>query len=1377
MSKRFFPRKDLCGDFEFLNHIENLTDFQNHSFNRFLQKEIPMEFRENIGLEKIFRSFFPIIHTKSNIRIDYFGYKISDSKYSDSECMFRMSSYAGSLVTFLRVQNLNTNEFKDIQCCLGEMPLITSRGSFIVNGNERVFCAQIHKCPGVVFLNEQQSSSKNTYCTAKIYPHTGSWLHFSIEKGIIYVSIDKKRKFHATTLLLCFPEIMNEEESYYGMDAAKLLDHFNEKTEIVFDGKYWNIAFDGSKFKKTNISHDVYINDELVCKAEERISEDLQRFSGIVQIPINGIDSFYIAEDIFNEETGEIFIEIGTKIQLDQIEILKTRKKIKIFVINDFNFPYVLKTWNDARITTTDKALECWATSMKIGLHYGVIGLSQIFQTRFFNKKYYDLEKFGRKRLNSIFGVEKEEHHLTLDDIINTLKQLIQFQEGKRPADDLDSFVNKRVKSVGEILESFFRLGMIKFEKNVRDRVYSFDMENQNNIVDIFNLRIALYPVLDSFYKVSQAFDNTNYLSSIVHPRKIAVGHQGTSGNPPERVSETVRDVNASKFGRVCPTQTPEGKKIGLLEHLAIYARIDQEGFITTPYHPVKNGIIEEKILFLNAFEEKNKIIASGLDFEKKMIDGVERLVAKTEYIVCRCNGETVFFHKDLISFVDIAQNQIFSISSSLIPFVGHNDSYRVLSAANMNCQSVPLVKKESPVVGTGMESVLCEKILAKRSGKVLLVDCKRIVIETDDLSVDTYELLVNKRTNTDTEITQKPVVSVGDYIRENELIADGFTTCGGELANGTNLLIAYISNANCYEDAFVISDKLLKEDRLTSTNIQILECNVRETRFGPEKNTRDVPNIPSEHLMKLDEYGIVRIGVEVQGGDIIVGKITPAGSEVTVSSEQKLLHLIFGEKASESTDSSLRVPNGVEGTIIDVQILDRKGVEKDGRTILQIKQTMDNLRKLANEQLSILQRSTIRKLNSLLAKTTINSNFHSIQKGEVYQIKEDEDLDNNLVEKIPVSNTVKDQMRPIVEKYFLEVQNINNERNKKNAELQNGYDLQDGVLKTIRVFVAKMRKIEPGDKLCGRHGNKGVVSTIIPECDMPFVLLDDGKGRKKAVSVDILINPLGLAARMNIAQILETLVGYLSFLLKQSLINSLNVINEKNSKRTKEMFDGLKEILRKINGNVINGFGNLEKLNEDELLEVANSFVQNGIKFRVAQFHEFDIQAFKELLREVGGETEGKVEMFDGKTGEKFENKVLFGYQFILKLCHMVTAKMHARSVGPYSLVTLQPLGGKARRGGQRFGEMEVWALEANGAAYTCMELSVKSDDPVGRKNVFSQLSKGRNYSLIVMNYGKSNCVMGNFKLLVFELRAAGFDMRLYNDNDEEVKLIRGEK
>lgn len=1429
-------RKSMNEDFDFTAFQPEVFDIHKKSFEEFLQLNIDPKKRENKGLEKIFQSFFPIFHQKSKLTIEYCGYEILEPRYTISECVKMGITYGAALKILVRSVSQN-GDTKETISTIGEIPMITPDGTFIINGHERVFVGQIQKCPGILFEQEVDSSSMKKIFFGKIYPETGSWFHIQLrpEKSLLQVSVDKRKKFSITSLMLCYTQKLELSNNFdQDIDVKDILDQFNKRNLAVWENGHWRVPFNKDNYTTAKLPFNIKIDNEIIARKGETISEEI--YSRIQKdyclLSNSDLVGVHIAEDIFDKDTGEIFIEIAKPLTDSQLESLKEKKSFYFYVIDDENPDYIINSLISEDIYTREEAIDEWARSIKVGTHYGSISLARMFTTRLINPKYYNLGK-GRKRMNAALGLSqvKNLNYPDLEDIILICKELIKVQQGKKEIDDIDSLVNKNFVSLSGIMESLFRTGMINFEKNVRDR-YSFDVKD-GRFSDVFNFRICIYPVLDGFYKLSQMLDDTNLLAILVQKRKLTSKPVGS--NKESRASSNLRNTNGSKFGRICPTQTPEGKNIGLVEHLTPYANINEDGFIQTPYHKVKDGIATSEVVYISSIEERNKVISYKKYYKEEIIDGEKCYILDSDYefVVARKDNNLTFFHYKEVDFIDVAPNQIFSSSCSLIPFAGHCDPYRTLAAANMNVQALPLIELEAPYVSTGMDDHFGQKIRAKKSGIVSFVDCHRIIIETGEIEdpAHIYYLTTNKKTNSETVIDHKPLVDIGDEVIEGQTIADGFTTYKGELALGKNLLVAYISNSMVYEDAILASESLLHNDALSAKTIQCFECVVRDTRFGQEKNTRDIPGVSNNALINLDEFGIIRLGARVNGGDIAVGKITPVAADSNVqSSEKKLYNMIFGEKASDCTDNSLRFPIGTEGIVTDVQILTRKGMQKDDRALLYEKMEEDKVLKEFNEKLDIITSVTKKNLYSFLQNEKIKSDFvvrtqvpenlddmlafdekvnqaveeakkqiqapkkrgkqpaqpdlhkkidqllepRILKKGEDFSLSWENfnSMSFSEIKKIPIEN--KKKLESIISSYE---KNINDIKEQKETRLKliPNYEMQDGVLKVIRVFVSTKRRIESGDKLCARYGNKGVISDLWPQADMPYqkikTVMPDGTERIVHKSADIIINPLGLISRMNLGQVFETTFGHaINYFQTQLDIIVKHCKRVGGKENFKFLIDQLKKIINKADLHLFNLKGEIDNLKENELISLGEYFIKEGISLKFTQFRELPKEQISEILLSLTGSSESKTEFYDGRTGEKLYGKVLCGYQYIERLIHLVSLKHHARSVGPYNLNNLQPTGGKARGGGQRFGEMEVWSTEAHGAAFFTFEtLTAKSDEFKERNQLFSKLTKGSPYS-ITLDYSHKK-KSSSFSRLSAHLLSAS--LKLWMDINEKGNKI----
>lgn len=1284
--------------------FSKLSDIAQKSFHDFFQPNI--ENRENKGLEKLFRTFFPITQERGNIRIDYQRYVLFEPELTPSECSSRGTDYAATIKVYLIITNLNTGEVIERCNSMGRVYWLTEQGTFIINGHERIYINQLQRCPGVVMLKQQEDSNNNKY-ELKISPDVGSWIYIFFEKKTFWVSIDKRKKIPLFDFLLSFPKSYSLNAEYdYGNDLKDILDEFYTTTDIIYSGSLWQLPVNGDLYTQS----DLYLNGEFYAAKHTNIT-----YNGILQIKPEDLKNYYLGDDIL-ATNGKVLAQVGSIIN---VEIHKISEKIKIFNVTKDMPEYIL---NSIEETTRDRTLMSVMFSLKIGLHYGVNGFSKIFAGRFFDSKYYDLSDVGRKQLNILLGLKETLNHLTINDIIASVKRLMTLVLGKAEEDDIDSLKNKKVYTLGQLLESLFRAGFVKFYKNVLNRPINTDIFLPNSQVHLSNtlhLRLILFPLNDRIWTDWVAYDNTNYISSSVQKLLLVQKRNGADAHTIKKV----RNINPSFIPHIDPGQTSEGKNTGLKLHRSHVSIVNNDGFLAAPYYVVENGKITEKVEYLSTLEEENKVIAFMENFIEKNGEltymNPNNLAEKDLYLKCRLNGHIDFFNMKQVNYVDVKLNQICSFASSLIPFVGNNYVYRNMVAANMLSQSVPPYLPKSPFVGTGMEEELSHKIVSPFDGIVKLVDCKRIVIESED-EVKSIKLIVNKNTNGNTTILHRPLVSIGDEVKKHEIIADGESSHRGSLALGNNLLVAMMCSKYNYEDACYTS---------TATNAKfetfiqhVFTCEMRSDKYGNEKITNDIPGV--KDVKNLNEEGIIKEGSRVKPNDILVGKLTPYGTNSdNRTSEQKLLDLIFSDTSAEYRDTSLRMPHGLEGIVVKVEIFTRVGVAQNASGIIQNKKAIGLKSKEVNEQKLLLENTLRNKLYQRVNKRYTKDQF--------------EKLDIDVLQK---------EFPELWMPYLEQVKKIDHEFEEHLKVMKNGYNLQDDVLRLIKVYVNIKRGVESGDKLCGRHGNKGVVSYVAPVCDMPYL--------KDGTPVDLLISPLGVMSRMNVGQILETTVGSVVYHLRKKIENEVKQNNI-----------DLK-LLRKL---VWQAYGDSrvnKDLTDENLLEMAWDIVHNGIYVAIEQFKNLTQDDWKHLLEIAGIDESGKIDLYDGKTGEKFKTKALVGYQFILRLHHFVSDKIHARSIGPYSLVNQQPLGGRAQFGGQRLGEMEVWAFEGYGASFALQEsLGMKSDDTVMRQIGYSSLQKGNNISLFT-NQDKA-AYTASFHLLTKELMSAGFELKVTSDDE----------
>ncbi|WWP00424.1 MAG: DNA-directed RNA polymerase subunit beta [Candidatus Dasytiphilus stammeri] len=1320
--------------------VPYLLSIQLESFQKFIERDPDGQY----GLESAFRSVFPIKNYTGNSELQYISYRLANPTFNVQECQMRGLTYSASLRVKLRLIIFNREDpenfikhVEEQEVYMGDLPLMTENGTFVINGTERVVVSQLHRSPGVFFDSDKgknNSSGKILY-NARIIPYRGSWLDFEFDqRDHLFVRIDRRRKLPATILL----RAMNST-------TEEILDIFFEK--VVFKIKNNNqleMELVPQRLLGEMASFDIDFNGTVYIEKGRRITSRHIRLlekSGLknIKVPYEYLIGKVIARNYINENTGEMICMANTEISLDLLQKLTTSgiQSIETIFTNDLDHgAYISETLRiDPSIDRISAILEIYRM-MRPGEPPTRESAEMLFTNLFFSEERYDLSAVGRMKLNRSLNKESVEGLgiISKDDIIEVLQKLISIRNGKGEIDDIDHLGNRRIRSVGEMVDNQFRSGLMRVERAVKERLSLGDIDNIMP-QDMINAKPISAALKDFFCssQLSQFMDQNNPLSEITHKRRISA--LGPGGLTRERAGFEVRDVHPTHYGRVCPIETPEGPNIGLINSLAVYAQINEYGFLETPYRKVNNGVVTDEINYLSAIEEGSYVIAqanTNLDSNGRFAD---------ELVICRNRGESSLFSCDKIDYMDVATQQIVSVGASLIPFLEHDDANRALMGANMQRQAVPTLRAEKPLVGTGMERTVAidsgVTAIAKRSGIVQYVDASRIVIKVKEheiyhgeTGIDIYNLTKYTRSNQNTCINQTPCVSLGDEIERGDVLADGPATDMGELALGQNMRVAFMPwHGYNFEDSILISERVVQDDRFTTIHIQELSCVSRDTKLGAEEITADIPNVGEAALSKLDEAGIVYIGAEVYGGDILVGKVTPKG-ETQLTPEEKLLRAIFGEKASDVKDSSLRVPNGVSGTVIDVQVFTRDGVTKDKRALEIEEILLKKAQKDLIEELQILESGISRRINELLIACGIpTKNLSKLDRTNWLDIIL-EDLEKNKELKQWVKQF--DDIRKEFEEKFEE----------KRRKITQGDDLAPGILKIVKVYLAVKRQIQPGDKMAGRHGNKGVISKINPVEDMPY----DENG----IPVDIVLNPLGVPSRMNIGQILETHLGM-----------AANGIGEQINTMLKQQLPItlLRNFIQKAYdlGRNIRNTVDLSKFSDEEFLVLADN-LKKGMPIATPVFDGAKELEIKEMLKLVDLPTSGQIVLFDGRTGEQFERPVTVGYMYMLKLNHLVDDKMHARSTGSYSLVTQQPLGGKAQFGGQRFGEMEVWALEAYGAAYTLQEmLTVKSDDVNGRTNIYKNIVDGNNQ----MEPGMPE----SFNVLLKEIRSLGINIELEDE------------
>ncbi len=1335
--------------------MPNLIEVQKASYDQFLLVKEPVGGRPDEGLQAVFKSVFPISDFSNTSMLEFVKYEFEAPKYDVDECRQRGMTYAAPLKVTLRLivfdidEETGAKSVKDIKeqdVYMGDIPLMTNNGTFIVNGTERVIVSQMHRSPGVFFDHDKGKthSSGKLLFAARIIPYRGSWLDIEFDaKDIVYARIDRRRKIPVTSLLYAL-----------GMDAEEILNTFYRKIVYKRQKDGWRVPFDATRFRGYKAINDLVDADsgKVVLEAGKKLTVRSAR-----QLAEKGLKALrmtdqelvghYIGEDLVNPKTGEIYAEAGEEITEKTLKALNEAgyKELPVLDIDHVNVgAYIRNTLTVDKNMTREDALFDIYRVMRPGEPPTLDTAQSMFNSLFFDPERYDLSAVGRVKMNMRLDLDAPDTMRVLrkEDIIAVIRTLVDLRDGKGEIDDIDHLGNRRVRSVGELMENQYRIGLLRMERAIKERMSSVDIDTVMP-QDLINAKPAAAAVREFFgsSQLSQFMDQTNPLSEITHKRRLSA--LGPGGLTRERAGFEVRDVHPTHYGRICPIETPEGPNIGLINSLATYARVNKYGFVETPYRKVKDGRVTDEVIYLSAMEEGRYTVAQA----NAPIDNRGRFTE--DLIVCRHAGDVQMIAPDKVDFMDVSPKQLVSVAAALIPFLENDDANRALMGSNMQRQAVPLVRAEAPFVGTGMEGVVARdsgaSIAARRTGVVDQVDATRIVVRATEEAdptkpgVDIYRLMKFQRSNQNTCINQRPLVKVGDQVKKGDIIADGPSTELGELALGRNVLVAFMPwNGYNFEDSILLSERIVKDDVFSSIHIEEFEVMARDTKLGPEEITRDIPNVSEEALKNLDEAGIVYIGAEVRAGDILCGKITPKG-ESPMTPEEKLLRAIFGEKASDVRDTSLRVPPGVQGTVVEVRVFNRHGVEKDERALAIEREEIERLAKDRDDEQAILDRNVYGRLAEMLE----GRQGIAGPKG----FKKDSKITRAVLEEYPRSQWW--QFASPNDKLMAEIEAIRKQydESKKGLEqrfldkvekLQRGDELPPGVMKMVKVFVAVKRKIQPGDKMAGRHGNKGVVSRIVPVEDMPF--LEDG------TQVDIVLNPLGVPSRMNVGQILETHLGWACAGLGLRIGQAVDLYNAKHDTRP------LKDILKKIYGDD----ETIKSLGEKDLVELGNN-LRHGVPIATPVFDGAKEADIEHMLDLAGLDHSGQVTLFDGRTGESFDRKVTVGYIYMLKLHHLVDDKIHARSIGPYSLVTQQPLGGKAQFGGQRFGEMEVWALEAYGAAYTLQEmLTVKSDDVAGRTKVYEAIVRGDD----TFEAG----IPESFNVLVKEMRSLSLNVDLHN-------------
>lgn len=1338
--------------------IPHLISLQQDSYKKFLQLNVnPLE-RKNIGIQSVFNSFFPVSDSAGKVTVEFISYNLKQPRFESSECLSAGKTFSSALSANLRLilwhqeEGSDVKEIKSIkeqEVYFCEIPLMTESGSFIFNGAERVIVSQMRRAPGVFFDSENAKVSGTKSYTAKIIPHIGSWLDFEFDgKDILHFRIDKKRKIPAVTLLRAI-----------GLTSENIITNFYGSYDAFISKKGWAINFDQALFNSKKIPYDLISSNtgEVIVKEGTKINRKLieklsaEKFESYL-LTDEALLGFVYAQDLIESETGELLLEAGSIVTAESLEILQKLNFKSVKIINPSKSdigPYIYNTLIvDKNVTQKDALFDIYK-AVRLG---EVPSSNEIaksyFDNLFFNDTRYNLSDVGRMKMNHRLGldVSNQSLYLTANDVEHTIKILSKIKHNDLKTDDIDNLANRRVRAVGELIENQMRIGMTRVEKSILEKINSVESDTLMPQA-VINSKPLITAVKDFFAtsQLSQFMDQTNPLADITHKRRLSA--LGPGGLTRERAGFEVRDVHPTHYGRICPIETPEGQNIGLINSLATYARVNDFGFIETPYRKVINGKITSEVQYLSAINEVNFSIApSNISID-------ENGLIKDELVTCRRNGEFIMMTPDKIDYIDVSTKQIVSVATTLIPFLENDDANRALMGSNMQRQAVPLLRPDAPLVGTGMESIIASDsgatIKAKNSGIVKFVDSSKIIIEYHDEDeinkIDICKLNKYVRTNQDTCINQRPTVEVGEFVHKGQIISDGHSISNGEIALGKNVRVAFMPwNGYNFEDSIIISEKLIADDTFTSIHIEELEVVARDTRLGPEEITRDIPNVSEEVLTKLDEEGIIHIGAEVIAGDILVGKTTPK-SESPMTPEEKLLKVIFGEKAADVKDSSLYVPTGVSGTVVDVRVFLRKGIEKDERSIYIEMQQIEELSKAKNLRVQFLDNSCKDSLVKIYENQKISNSIDKIKSGTRLDSEFLASLSKAQLSKIVIddSNSM-DKAEKIIKSNSTLIAEIEAEFSEKVARIKAGEELGQGILKIVKVYIATKYRLQPGDKMAGRHGNKGVVSKIAPIEDMPFS--EDGE------PVDIVLNPLGVPSRMNVGQILETHLGLASKELGKKIAKLL----DEASIQKAEYVKNIRQLLNKIYNND-EELKQINSLSENELIKFAHN-LKNGVPFATGIFEGAKEQYISNLLDIAEVNNSGQIQLFDGKTGNKFDRKVTVGYIYMLKLHHLVDDKIHARSIGPYSLITQQPLGGKSHFGGQRFGEMECWALQAYGAAYTLQEmLTVKSDDVVGRIKIYESIIQGN------QNF---NCsIPESFNVMIKEVRSLGLNIELIEE------------
>ncbi len=1336
--------------------VPYLLSIQVDSYNKFLQTDKTIEDRGDIGLHAAFQSVFPIVSYSGNAALEYVSYRLGQPVFDVKECQMRGLTYAAPIRVLVRLVIYDKDasgtpkpvkDIREQEVYLGEMPLMTDHGTFVINGTERVIVSQLHRSPGVFFDHDKGKthSSGKLLFSARVIPYRGSWLDMEFDpKDCVFARIDRRRKLPVTIILRALE--MNNEE---------MLDLFFENIDFYLSEKDIKMALVPERLRGETAGFEIKLGRKVIVEEGKRITakhvRDMEQSTvDKLVVPSDYLEGKILAHDIVETETGELLAPANTELTAELVEKLIEAgiDHIRTLYVNDLDHgPFISNTLNIDPTTTRLEALVEIYRMMRPGEPPTKDAAENLFQNLFFNPDRYDLSAVGRMKFNRRVGRDNSDGVgvLDKDDILDVLSTLINIRNGFGTVDDIDHLGNRRVRSVGEMAENAFRVGLVRVERAVKERLTQAEADGLMP-QEMINAKPVAAAVKEFFgsSQLSQFMDQNNPLSEVTHKRRVSA--LGPGGLTRERAGFEVRDVHPTHYGRVCPIETPEGPNIGLINSLAVYARTNEYGFLETPYRKVVDSKVTSEIEYLSAIEESQYMVAQAnaeLDKNGKFVE---------DFVAVRFKNETTLAPPSDVNYMDVSPRQIVSVAAALIPFLEHDDANRALMGSNMQRQAVPTLRTEAPLVGTGIERAVAidsgVTVVARRGGYVDSVDASRIVVRVNDdettaaePGVDIYNLTKYTRSNQNTCINQRPLVKNGDTIAAGDVLADGPSTDMGELALGQNLLVAFMPwNGYNFEDSILISERVVKEDRFTTIHIEELQCVARDTKLGPEDITSDIPNVGDAALAKLDESGIAFIGAEVKAGDILVGKVTPKG-ETQLTPEEKLLRAIFGEKASDVKDTSLRVPPGMDGTVIDVRVFTRDGVEKDLRALSIEKSELEAVRKDLDDTLRILEEDIYERVERMLTGKMAQGGPNKLKSGSKITKGYLEELSREQWFEIRLKNDdANEQLQKAFERLKAQRDEFDLRFEEKKTKITAGDDLAPGVLKMVKVYLAVKRRIQPGDKMAGRHGNKGVISTIVPVEDMPY--LENGN------PVDIVLNPLGVPSRMNVGQVLETHLGWAA----KGVGNKINEMLKAQESMAK-LRSFLDSVYNKTGGMV----EDLKSLSDEEVLELAGNLT-NGVPTATPVFDGATEEEIKGLLELAGLDVSGQSTLYDGRTGEKFDRQVTVGYMYMLKLNHLVDDKMHARSTGPYSLVTQQPLGGKAQFGGQRFGEMEVWALEAYGASYTLQEmLTVKSDDVQGRTKMYKNIVDGEHY----MDAGMPE----SFNVLVKEIRSLGINIELETD------------